>query len=572
MPSHLCILVLLTNLFQQGNTCFGTNQRAFSAGPTLQQFAPLPVPPAQSPAVAASAGNVGAFPNTADGLTGVGGSFPSAVGTANVAPAAGGFPGRPAIAAANRPPLSQSVGQQKLINYLLGDKVAVADFDSNGYNAEGGGPVTAGEALKCTFDVRRPCCWANVPPSDDKLDWHLATGTPHSKVFTSSTVPDGSYLVAYTKGASPSDEAQFASCAIGCASSEIIVRARHWQSPNVLLQVCQRESFPSTVNFNPLLNCQEFPHVANFSAAQVVLPKASLVDIVFVASNFVGEEGDIAILDDIDISYESEGDECGVDMENGVSSAPNFSEGVSISSDKSPKEDEVNAAVRINKVSSNGAGMSSIHFPQTSQHLDETNSIIEPLNSDNENGGVRKASGARTVQASITSCEASKCTFEAGNTCHYVDMYESEAATGLTSRFQVVTGQFMNRVTGVKDGTEGEYYAAAFLFPREIAGLTVDLNNLTQPQRMRFQYYEGTHGVQLKACCNSLESCPFLSDRFVKVSDRTWKLTELTCPVGTRKLLFVCENTRTNQGACAVDDIQVIDPSSDDIRNSRTLC
>lgn len=35
--------------------------------------------------------------------------------------------------------------------------------------------------------------------------------------------------------------------------------------------------------------------------------------IVFVASNFVGENGDIAILDDIEISYESDGDECGVD-------------------------------------------------------------------------------------------------------------------------------------------------------------------------------------------------------------------------------------------------------------------
>uniref|UniRef100_A0A915CC76 MAM domain-containing protein n=1 Tax=Parascaris univalens TaxID=6257 RepID=A0A915CC76_PARUN len=195
---------------------------------------------------------------------------------------------------------------------LLGRNVLLHEFDSNGYNSEGGGPVTAGEALSCDFD-KSPCCWANVPPPDDQLDWQLASGAPESTVFKDAPVPNGHYLVAHASNSAPSDEAQFASCAIGCASSPILVRARHWQSENVLLQVCQRESFPSTVNFNPLLNCQEFPLVSGLGATELMLPKASLVDIVFVASNFVGENGDIAILDDIEISYESDGDECGVD-------------------------------------------------------------------------------------------------------------------------------------------------------------------------------------------------------------------------------------------------------------------
>uniref|UniRef100_A0A915CC64 MAM domain-containing protein n=1 Tax=Parascaris univalens TaxID=6257 RepID=A0A915CC64_PARUN len=105
-----------------------------------------------------------------------------------------------------------------------------------------------------------------------------------------------------------------------------------------------------------------------------------------------------------------------------------------------------------------------------------------------------------------------------------------------------------------------------FLFPREMAGLAADLTNLTEPIRLRFQYYEGTHGVQLKGCCNNLDNCIFRSDKSVSVSDRTWKLTELTCPAGTSEIIFVCENTRTNQGACAIDDIQVIDSSTVDIR------
>lgn len=39
--------------------------------------------------------------------------------------------------------------------------------------------------------------------------------------------------------------------------------------------------------------------------------------IVFVASNFVSERGDMAILDDIEVIYESDGDDCGIEQEEG---------------------------------------------------------------------------------------------------------------------------------------------------------------------------------------------------------------------------------------------------------------
>lgn len=54
---------------------------------------------------------------------------------------------------------------------------------------------------------------------------------------------------------------------------------RHWQSENVLLQVCLKESFPKTADVNPPMNCQELPYVSGLAVTEVILPKASLVDV-----------------------------------------------------------------------------------------------------------------------------------------------------------------------------------------------------------------------------------------------------------------------------------------------------
>lgn len=160
----------------------------------------------------------------------------------------------------------------------LGERVSLTEFSSNGYNAEGGGPVSQGQALQCDFDGR-PCCWANAPTPEDQLDWQWASGTPER--IASNVTLNGRYLLAYAEGAAPSDEAQFASCSIACASSPITVRATHYQTKSVLLQVCQRESFPQSIDFNPLLNCQEFPNSGRLQHTELTLPKASLVDVSF---------------------------------------------------------------------------------------------------------------------------------------------------------------------------------------------------------------------------------------------------------------------------------------------------
>lgn len=182
-----------------------------------------------------------------------------------------------AAGAANQP--SEAISSGNVPQSLFGRSVLLQEFSPNGYNAEGGGPVNHGSALQCGFDSK-PCCWANVPSPEDQIDWQLASGVPETERFRHINI-QGNYLVAYAAGAAPSDEAQFVSCSIACASSPIRVRARHWQSENVLLQVCQRESFPSSVNFNPLLNCQEFPSVSGVEFTELVLPKASLIDVRF---------------------------------------------------------------------------------------------------------------------------------------------------------------------------------------------------------------------------------------------------------------------------------------------------
>lgn len=129
----------------------------------------------------------------------------------------------------------------------------------------------------------------------------------------------------------------------------------------------------------------------------------------------------------------------------------------------------------------------------------------------------------------------------------------------------------MNRITGIKESPEGDYYTATFIYPNERAGLSVNVDYIDETRRIRFQYYESTHGVQLKGCCDSIDTCPFGSDKFVTVSDRVWKYGDFSCPKGTQKVIFFCENSRTNQGACALDDVQVLD-SSQSVETARPLC
>ncbi|CAK5007245.1 unnamed protein product [Meloidogyne enterolobii] len=541
-------------------------------------------------------------------------------GPANAA--ARGAPNLPLtpIGTRGEPPIGQSA------QALLGSRVGLAEFGSEGYNSQGGGPVVDGEALSCNFEGE-PCCWANIPtPSDDQIDWYLVQGTPES-IHLRNISMKGRYLFAYAKGAGPSDEAQLSSCAITCASSPIKVRARHWQSSNVLLQVCQRESFPATLGFNPLLNCQEFPSPGHVAYTELALPKASYVDIVFVASNFIDETiGDIAFLDDIEILYERRPPDCaGPPTQTATSSTQKISikstkkiktttenliktttiplieetenggneRNLEGKEDSRPEITESENKIPKESAASGSAASSSIVL--VSDKVEEGIPPVDrepvPLSQGEESinakaHGVIAKSGDEVVVPSTTSsidsatCQSIKCSFEDGTSCSYKDTVEAEnAARGLTTKFEVTKGQFMNRVTGIRQGSSS--YAAVFLYPREKAGLWTNINgnsenninSLSEPTRIRFQYYEGTHGVQLKGCCalNSVTTgsetteegnldCPFLSDKFVSVSDRMWKWGTFVCPKGTKR------------GACALDDIAVVENREDINMNDKPVC
>ncbi|CAI2358210.1 unnamed protein product [Caenorhabditis sp. 36 PRJEB53466] len=550
-------------LLQGTLACFPTSQRSYQYGAPTQQFASAQQPVAPQPVAAVAR-----------------------------------------VAAAGKTPTQTIAVQGSSIESLLGQKVSLTEFTADGYNAEGGGPVRSGNALTCNFDGR-PCCWANVPPPDDQLDWQIANGVPVQLQNRGVPQPEGSYLIAYAKSAAPSDEAQFASCSIGCASSDIVVRAKHWQSESVLLQVCLRESFPTNAERNPLINCQEFPYVDGMGTTEVILPKTSLVDIVFVASNFIGEQGDVAILDDIEVSYDRNGSECQNEFEEGADEEDTQESANSVDKEDAaaaelaaknkrrelfektqPEGRVVSASERFGSKGFRGGekafgGAAGSKFGGTFEteangnaavgtaHTEET--VFASVKTAKLPSGHAIAKGAKTADFSEIVCNATKCDFESENTCGYKDAHTTQSIRGLTTKFNVVTGQFMNRVTGVKESTEGEFYAATFLFPREMAGLEAAVEPFTEQSRIRFHYYEGTHGVQLKGCCSTIENCPFSSDKFVTVADRAWKTASFKCPKGTDKVIFICENTRTNQGACAVDGIGLVE-NEGPLKTAKPLC
>uniref|UniRef100_A0A1I8BX35 MAM domain-containing protein n=1 Tax=Meloidogyne hapla TaxID=6305 RepID=A0A1I8BX35_MELHA len=460
---------------------------------------------------------------------------------------------------------------------LLGNRVGLAEFGSEGYNSQGGGPVADGEALSCNFEGE-PCCWANIPtPSDDQIDWYLVQGTPES-VHLRNISMKGRYLFAYAKGAGPSDEAQLSSCAITCASSPIKVRARHWQSSNVLLQVCQRESFPATLGFNPLLNCQEFPSPGHVAYTELALPKASYVDIVFVASNFIDEiTGDIAFLDDIEILYERRPPDC-------VSPpTQTTTQKIAIKSTKTIKTTTENLIttpiIPLNEGTENERNL-------------EGTEISKQEISENENTVPKESAAGSAASSSVVlvSEKVEEGILPVGGEQKPVPLAQGEnnaKAHGVIAKSgdeivvlpptqsPSINSEICQSIKCSFED-EGSFYAAVFLYPREKAGLWTNIgnsenniNSLLEPTRIRFQFYEGTHGVQLKGCCalnsvitgNETEDgnldCPFLSDKFVSVSDRMWKWGTFVCPKGTKR------------GACALDDIAIVENREDINMNDR---
>ncbi|VDK55163.1 unnamed protein product [Anisakis simplex] len=81
------------------------------------------------------------------------------------------------------------------------------------------------------------------------------------------------------------------------------------------------------------------------------------------------------------------------------------------------------------------------------------------------------------------------------------------------------------------------------------------------PHRILFDYLEFNDGQTLSICClrpffEPYELfCPFISES--RSSPIMWRTQRVTCPVGTIKIMFICENFGRQAGSCSIDNVRL---------------
>ncbi|GMT24465.1 hypothetical protein PFISCL1PPCAC_15762, partial [Pristionchus fissidentatus] len=188
-------------------------------------------------------------------------------------------------------------------------------------------------------------------------------------------------------------------------------------------------------------------------------------------------------------------------------------------------------------------------------------------------------------EQSISSCSSINCDFEKGDLCHYEssldelifgdDSFRRRRKRSSLNSLPISTVRAWTNWGGAKGdpklGMIG--IASPRLTPSDVfsqgknerfAGTQVNSNqmammstqiNAKEPLRILFDAWEGTRGVQLRVCCDSL--CPFETELGVKKGHRNWLQREVTCPAGTRQLSFECTNSGRFRGACGVDNVRM---------------
>ncbi|VDP16180.1 unnamed protein product [Soboliphyme baturini] len=150
-------------------------------------------------------------------------------------------------------------------------------------------------------------------------------------------------------------------------------------------------------------------------------------------------------------------------------------------------------------------------------------------------------------------CGRVACNFERGNMCAYNELSTSLASGGV--QWSAVQGRYHNPNTGLRSAgrtrclallplvyREGRYYAATYLKPRQASTIVTE-------------YYEATHGIQLQACCG--DSNCVASYLGIRATDRQWNTADLVCPAGRHTVKFTATNHGKNEGAVALDSIQL---------------
>uniref|UniRef100_A0A915I038 MAM domain-containing protein n=1 Tax=Romanomermis culicivorax TaxID=13658 RepID=A0A915I038_ROMCU len=105
--------------------------------------------------------------------------------------------------------------------------------------------------LNCDFS--RPCCWSNVGPPRDELDWVQATSLPNDQkfqnVFGSVQKPNTPYLISSSDAAASSVYAILNSCILPCQADTGTLSFKKWTSPQVNLDVCTLPIGSDSYNF-----------------------------------------------------------------------------------------------------------------------------------------------------------------------------------------------------------------------------------------------------------------------------------------------------------------------------------
>uniref|UniRef100_A0A914WEQ8 Uncharacterized protein n=1 Tax=Plectus sambesii TaxID=2011161 RepID=A0A914WEQ8_9BILA len=152
------------------------------------------------------------------------------------------------------------------------------------------------------------------------------------------------------------------------------------------------------------------------------------------------------------------------------------------------------------------------------------------------------------VAAISSKCQALNCDFENNKICDFS-----------STTWKSATGRFQNPLTGVPKAATNDGYIATYVQPKEKNVLTSKDITLTTKATFSFQHFKATVGLEIKFCCDSETNCPWKSATSVSVSEKgNWTLATATCPEGTRRVIFVCENLGRNQGACAIDDLRCV--------------
>lgn len=81
----------------------------------------------------------------------------------------------------------------------------------------------------------------------------------------------------------------------------------------------------------------------------------------------------------------------------------------------------------------------------------------------------------------------------------------------------------------------GNSYLATYLKPKETATLETKAD-FPEDRVVKFMVYKGTDKIDMKACCDSVKTCPYETEGFTTNAYQKWKQGSFACPQGTKKV------------------------------------